>query len=139
MDMISKPTSFIAITLIELPSAVVLILFMDIWGRKPLMVKSKLKNQQCTQFQNQNRLPPFSCLALPALLLECLRRFLSIEFHLDDKCEPLKGPVFTLCVLFGKFCAAGAFTILHIATAELYPTAIRLNFVSNVSSPEECF
>ena len=137
--MISKPTSFIAITLIELPSAVVLILFMDIWGRKPLMVKSKLKNQQCTQFQNQNRLPPFSCLALPALLLECLRRFLSIEFHLDDKCEPLKGPVFTLCVLFGKFCAAGAFTILHIATAELYPTAIRLNFVSNVSSPEECF
>ena len=139
MDMISKPTSFIAITLIELPSAVVLILFMDIWGRKPLMVKSKLKNQQCTQFQNHNRLPPFSCLALPALLLECLRRFLSIEFHLDDKCEPLKGPVFTLCVLFGKFCAAGAFTILHIATAELYPTAIRLNFVSNVSSPEECF
>ena len=139
MDMISKPTSFIAITLIELPSAVVLILFMDIWGRKPLMVKSKLKNQQCTQFQNQNRLPPFSCLALPALLLECLRRFLSMEFHLDDKCEPLKGPVFTLCVLFGKFCAAGAFTILHIATAELYPTAIRLNFVSNVSSPEECF
>ena len=103
------------------------------------MVKSKLKNQQCTQFQNQNRLPPFSCLALPALLLECLRRFLSIEFHLDDKCEPLKGPVFTLCVLFGKFCAAGAFTILHIATAELYPTAIRLNFVNNVSSPEECF
>ena len=139
MDMISKPTSFIAITLIELPSAVVLILFMDIWGRKPLMVKSKLKNQQCTQFQNQNRLPPFSCLALPALLLECLRRFLNIEFHLNDKCEPLKGPVFTLCVLFGKFCAAGAFTILHIATAELYPTAIRLNFVSNVSSPEECF
>ena len=137
--MISKPTSFIAITLIELPSAVVLILFMDIWGRKPLMVKSKLKNQQCTQFQNQNRLPPFSCLALPALLLECLRRFLSIEFHLDDKCDPSKGPVFTLCVLFGKFCAAGAFTILHIATAELYPTAIRLNFVSNVSSPEECF
>ena len=139
MDMISKPTSFIAITLIELPSAVVLILFMDIWGRKPLMVKSKLKNQQCTQFQNHNRLPPFSCLALPALLLECLRRFLSIEFHLDDKCEPLKGPVFTLCVLFGKFCAAGAFTILHIATAELYPTAIRLNFVNTVSSPEECF
>ena len=36
--------------------------------------------------------------------------------------------MFTLCVLFGKFCAAGAFTILHIATAELYPTAIRLNF-----------
>ena len=33
-------TSFIAITLIELPSAVVLILLMDIWGRKPLMVKS---------------------------------------------------------------------------------------------------
>ena len=32
-------TSFIAITLIELPSAVVLILLMDIWGRKPLMVK----------------------------------------------------------------------------------------------------
>ena len=34
-------TSFIAITLIELPSSLVLILLMDIWGRKPLMVNSK--------------------------------------------------------------------------------------------------
>merc|ERR1719430_2333862 len=83
--------SFIAITLIELPSAVVLILLLDIWGRKPLMVAALL-------------LPGASCIAAGALE---------------------KGAVFTLCVLFGKFCAAGAFTILHIATAELYPTAIR--------------
>ena len=57
-------TSFIAITLIELPSAVVLILLMDIWGRKPLMVK--IENifiqlfgnlQFALTFQNQ-RLPP---------------------------------------------------------------------------------
>ena len=73
---LGKTTSFIAITLIELPSAVVLILLMDIWGRKPLMVRSKLEKLRCIQFQNQ-RLPPWSCLALPALLLAFLRRFLS--------------------------------------------------------------
>lgn len=38
--------------------------------------------------------------------------------------------MFTLCVLFGKFCAAGAYKILYIATAELYPTAIRLTFLA---------
>ena len=68
-------TSFIAITLIELPSAVVLILLMDIWGRKPLMVKtlsSAFGNLQYTQLQ---RLLPWSCLAFPALLLAFLRRF----------------------------------------------------------------
>ena len=53
----------------------------------------------------------------------------SLSFIKKIKWNPSKGAVFTLCVLFGKFCAAGAFTILHIATAELYPTAIRLNFV----------
>ena len=31
--------SFVSITMIELPSAIVLILLMDIWGRKPLMVR----------------------------------------------------------------------------------------------------
>ena len=71
-------TSFIAITLIELPSAVVLVLLMDIWGRKPLMVKlqknlsSAFGNLQYTQLQ---RLLPWSCLAFPALLLAFLRRF----------------------------------------------------------------
>ena len=32
--------SFIAIALVELPSSFVLLLLMDIWGRKPLLVKS---------------------------------------------------------------------------------------------------
>jgi hypothetical protein len=35
-------SSFISITLIELPSCFVLILLMDVWGRKPLMVVSLL-------------------------------------------------------------------------------------------------
>jgi len=83
--------SFIAIALVELPSSFVLLLLMDIWGRKPLLVASLL-------------LPGACCIA--AGILE-------------------KGIAFTILVLFGKFCAAGAFTILHIATAELYPTAIR--------------
>ena len=51
--------------------------------------------------------------------------------------------MFTLCVLFGKFCAAGAYKILYIATAELYPTAIRLNLFSTptyvcTTQPEIC-
>ena len=32
--------SFIAIALVELPSSFVLLLLMDIWGRKPLLVES---------------------------------------------------------------------------------------------------
>ena len=35
-------SSFISITLIELPSVFILILLMDIWGRKPLMVVALL-------------------------------------------------------------------------------------------------
>ena len=57
-------TSFIAITLIELPSAVVLILLMDIWGRKPLMVKIEnifiqlFGNLQFALTFQKSRLPP---------------------------------------------------------------------------------
>ena len=57
-------TSFIAITLIELPSALVLILLMDIWGRKPLMVRIKtwLDLQICIQVAALI-LPGASCIA----------------------------------------------------------------------------
>ena len=63
-------TSFIAITLIELPSVIVLILLMDIWGRKPLLVKLKtimclaFGELQCTQCQVASLiLPGASCIA----------------------------------------------------------------------------
>ena len=81
------------------------------------------------------RSPPFSYQALAASRLESLRRFQrtrntlwtfpSKDIPADYFPFSLQGIAFTILVLFGKFCAAGAFTILHIATAELYPTAIR--------------
>ena len=84
------------------------------------------------------RSPPFSCQALAASRLESLRRFQrtrntlwtfpSKDIPADYFPFSLQGIAFTILVLFGKFCAAGAFTILHIATAELYPTAIRFFF-----------
>ena len=36
-----------------------------------------------------------------------------------------EGVLFTILVLVGKFCASGAFYIVHRFTAELYPTSIR--------------
>ena len=84
------------------------------------------------------RSPPFSYQALAASRLESLRRFQrtrntlwtfpSKDIPADYFPFSLQGIAFTILVLFGKFCAAGAFTILHIATAELYPTAIRFFF-----------
>ena len=45
--------SFIAISLIELPPVFVLILLMDIWGRKPLMATSLIipvrNTEDCTE------------------------------------------------------------------------------------------
>ena len=74
----NSPTSFIAITLIELPSAVVLIILMDIWGRKPLMVNCKNLRQICflafgnlkfSQFEKVASLvlPGASCIAAGVL------------------------------------------------------------------------
>ena len=89
------------------------------------------------------RSPPFSYQVLAASRLESLRRFQrtrntlwtfpSKDIPADYFPFSLQGIAFTILVLFGKFCAAGAFTILHIATAELYPTAIR--FFSPTRSP----
>ena len=92
--------SFIIITLVEIPASLLLILVMDIWGRKPLLVLSLL-------------VPGVSCIA--AALLE-------------------EGVVFAICVLVGKCFAAGAFNIVHIFTAELYPTSIRTSMLGACST-----
>ena len=105
-----------------------------------LRLITKESSSRSTEFC---RSPPFSYQALAASRLESLRRFQrtrntlwtfpSKDIPADYFPFSLQGIAFTILVLFGKFCAAGAFTILHIATAELYPTAIR--FFSPTRSP----
>eukprot|EP00091_Calanus_sinicus_P011873 TRINITY_DN26789_c0_g1_i1.p1 TRINITY_DN26789_c0_g1~~TRINITY_DN26789_c0_g1_i1.p1 ORF type:complete len:148 (-),score=51.28 TRINITY_DN26789_c0_g1_i1:5-448(-) len=45
-----------------------------------------------------------------------------------------EGVLFTILVLVGKFCASGAFNIVHIYTAELYPTSIRTTMIGVCST-----
>ena len=82
--------SFILSAIVEIPSYIIAVFVVDLWGRKPFCAFCLLLSGVC--------------------------------------CIPsgyAQGTFQTVLVLIGKFGASGAFAVIYLYTAELYPTAIR--------------
>jgi len=88
--------NFMLSVLIEIPGYLFCILFMDIWGRRPILSFCQIVSG-------------VSCVIV-GLLSGTTDNTLGLQIFLS---------------LLGKFCAAASFAIVYVYTAEMFPTSIR--------------
>lgn len=106
VDLLGDPyTNFCLSVAIEIPGCIFCLLFMDCWGRRPILSFTQL-------------LSGISCIAAGLLYLGP---------------ESLSGLQVFLS-LIGKFGASASFCIVYVYTAELFPTVIRNSAIGACSS-----
>ena len=114
--------AFILSALVELPAYFACIVLMDHWGRKPtLCLVLFIAGVFCIPAGYASGTLQ-TVLVLLGIIIHLLNMIMGIY-------KTILGPLirsYTLSVLIsGKFGCSGAFCIIYVFTAEIYPTAVR--------------